>query len=108
MKRKQHTRVAITLEDIQRAMRMSNLHKARHMLCIKMGWTREFQRFVNHMDVDANGTPEKAEFWRKMSRLLAFNYDVHRCPDVCGFPRLFPQEKPGSLPVRFPPEWRQN
>ncbi len=94
--------------DIHAAIKRSNLNKARYMLCEKMGWTKDFYRFLRHRDVDAYGTEEKKEFIRKLSRLLAFNYDVHRCPDPCIFVRLWPAEKIGSEPVKYPPEWRNN
>lgn len=94
--------------DIKTAIRKSNLNKARWMLCEKMGWSKDFYRFFRHRDVDAYGTEEKKEFIRKLSRLLAFNYDVHRCPDPCIFTRLYPTTKKGAEPLKFPPEWNQN
>ena len=36
-----------------------------------------------------------------MTRLLAFNYDVHRRPDPCLNKRLY-----GDEPLIYPPEWR--
>lgn len=90
----------------EKAIALSNFRTAREMLCIKMGWEQEFQHYIRKHDVDASQETVK-EFKRKLTRLLAYNYDVHRCPNPSFFPSLLPKEHPNSSPVRFPPEYKQ-
>lgn len=88
-------------------IRRSNFVKARHMLCIKMGWMRDYSRFIMHTDPDSCKTQEHTKFIKKVTRFLAFNYDVHRCPDTSSFKSLWPEDKAGSEPVKVPPEYRE-
>jgi hypothetical protein len=60
-----------------------------------------FFRLIRRRDPDAT-IGEIAEFKRKMTRLLAFNYDVHRCPDPCTNKKLY-----GDETLKYPPEWRE-
>lgn len=94
------------LNAAQKALALNNFRQAREMLCIKMGWEREHQHYIRKHDVDASQEVVN-EFKRKLTRLLAYNYDVHRCPNPALFPRLLPESHPQSQPVRFPPEWNE-
>lgn len=85
----------------------NNFNMAREMLCIKLGWTKEFSHYIRRHNLDASW-PEREKFFKKVTRILAYNYDVHRCPNPAMFPTLWPNNKPGSQPVRFPPEFRDN
>lgn len=88
----------------------SNFEKAREMLCLKMGWQREFYMlFRNYSNnLEEKEKEEKENFIRKMTRYLCFNYDNHRCPDPIEFPSLWPSEREGSKPIIVPPEYRNN
>lgn len=92
---------------VENAIARNNFRTAREMLCIKMGWTKEFSHYIMRHDVDASW-PEREKFIKKVTRILAYNYDVHRCPNPAMFPALWPNSKPGSQPVRLPPEFREN
>lgn len=83
----------------------SNFNNAREMLCVKLGWMKEHQHFIRRHDHDCS-VEERLAFIRKVTRILAYNYDVHRCPNPNLFPTLWPTEKEGSQPVRMPPEYR--
>lgn len=91
--------------NIEKVIAVSNFRQAREMLCIKLGWEREFQKYIRCPDSDVN-KKEIAEFIRRTTRILAFNYDVHRCPNPSLFPTLWPEHKEGSQPLRFPPEYQ--
>ncbi|MBR6450506.1 MAG: hypothetical protein IKS96_11300 [Fibrobacter sp.] len=92
---------SITPDMAARAVRRSNFWKAFEKLCERLGRRNDFFRLIRRRDADAT-IGEITEFRRKMTRLLAFNYDVHRCPDPCCNKKLF-----GTEPLRYPPEWRQ-
>lgn len=96
----------MTKKAVNRSIELNNFRIAREMLCIKMGWEREHQHYIRRHDADANSETVKA-FKSKVTRLLAYNYDVHRCPNPSLFPRLLPTQHPQSQPVRFPPEWNE-
>jgi len=91
--------------DLEKTLKRQNFNHAREMICIKMGWTKEFAHYIRKKNVDAEW-PERKKFFDKVTRLLAYNYDVHRCPNPALYPALWPNEKEGSQPVRLPPEMR--
>jgi len=95
----------MTVKQAHEAIARNNFYQAREMLCIKMGWTRELHMYVKRPDSDVDQKAVK-EFIRKVTRVLAYNYDVHRRPSPALFPTLWPSDKPGSQPVRLPPEFR--
>lgn len=102
MKRK--SRIAdkvVTKEMVMEAAARRNFWLAFEKLCEKIGRTRDYFRLIRRRDPDAT-LGEIAEFRRKMTRLLAFNYDVHRRPDPCFNKRLY-----GTEPLVYPPEWRE-
>lgn len=88
------------------AIRLTNFRHARTMLCLKMGWERELQSLINGHDPDACNNGERDKFVKKVTRFLAYNYDVHRCPNPTLESRLLPAQHPLSTPVIYPPEWR--
>ena len=90
----------VTPEMVREASLRHNYWLAFEKLCEKLGRTRVFFRLVRRRDPDAT-LGEIYEFKRKMTRLLAFNYDVHRRPDPCLNKRLY-----GDEPLIYPPEWR--
>lgn len=92
-------RKVITPAMVEQATKRRNFDLALEKLCDRMGETRNFFRLIRRRDPDAT-LGEIAEFRRKMVRLLAFNYDVHRCPDPVHNKKLY-----GTEPLRYPPEW---
>jgi hypothetical protein len=89
--------------DARDMVKKVNFWHAFEMMCAKLGWEKDFRRLVLSRDVDACQTPEKREFIRKVTRILAYNYDVHRCPPTILYPGLFPGND-----IKYPPEYRQN
>ncbi len=89
----------VTPEMVREASARHNYWLAFEKLCEKLGRTRDFFRLVRRRDPEAT-LGEIYEFKRKMTRLLAFNYDVHRRPDPCLNKRLY-----GDEPLVYPPEW---
>lgn len=107
MRKKKNQRKPISQEQAIKAMKAHNFWTAFEMLCNKIGKTKEFFWYAKHRDADA--TPEqKKSFIKKMTRLLAFNYDVHRCPSPSTFGTLKKQGEAGEQPLRYPPEWKEN
>ena len=94
-----HDNRIVTKEMVERAKLRRNFDLAFEKLCDRIGETRNFFRLIRRRDPDAT-LGEIAEFRRKMVRLLAFNYDVHRCPDPVHNKKLY-----GTEPLRYPPEW---
>ena len=90
---------SITPQMAEEAVKRSNYWLAFEKLCERIGMTSEFFRFVRRRDPDAT-IGEISEFKRKITRLLAFNYDVHRRPNPRTNMKLFGQE-----PLKYPPEW---
>ena len=90
----------VTREMVEEAIKRRNYWLAFEKLCERLGETRNFFRLVRKRDPDAT-LSEIYEFKRKMTRLLAFNYDVHRRPDPVHNKRLY-----GNEPLNYPPEWR--
>jgi hypothetical protein len=91
----------VTPEMVQKAVKRHNFWLAFEKLCDRLGETKNFFRLIRRRDPDAT-IGEIAEFKRKMTRLLAFNYDVHRCPEPCTNKKLY-----GTEPLKYPPEWRE-
>lgn len=101
MKNRKATKTAITPQMAEEAVKRRNYWIAFEKLCERLGKKAEFFRFVRRRDQDAT-LGEINEFKRKMTRLLAFNYDVHRRPNPCANKKLF-----GTEPLNYPPEWRE-
>lgn len=94
-------RQPLTAEMIEKHLRRENFWKAFQKLCEKLGKSKEYFCLIRRRDPDAT-IGEISEFRRKVTRLLAFNYNVHRCPDPCTNMRLY-----GDEPLTYPPEWRE-
>lgn len=101
MKNRKAPNTAITPQMAEEAVRRRNYWTAFEKLCERLGKKSDFFRLVRRRDPDAT-LREIYEFKRKMTRLLAFNYDVHRRPNPCTNKRLFGQE-----PLNYPPEWSE-
>lgn len=91
----------VTPEMMQKAIKRHNFWLAFEKLCEKLGETRNFFRLIRRRDTEAT-IGEIAEFKRKITRLLAYNYDVHRCPEPCTNKKLY-----GDESLKYPPEWRE-
>lgn len=79
-----------------------NFWDAFEMMARKMGLEVDYRRLMLGYDVDAvRNTDEKKRFIRKVTRTLAFNYDVHRCPS----PTLCDALQKDT-PITLPPEQR--
>lgn len=91
----------LTREMVEEGIRRRNYWLAFEKLCERLGETKNYFRLVRRRDPAAT-LGEIAEFKRKMTRLLAFNYDVHRRPDPVHNKKLY-----GTEPLRYPPEWRK-
>lgn len=101
MRRKnRNAQKAVTREMIEEGLRRRNYWLAFEKLCERLGETKNFFRLVRRRDPEAT-LGEIYEFKRKITRLLAFNYDVHRRPDPVLNKRLY-----GDEPLIYPPEWR--
>ena len=87
-------------------VRKRNFWHAFEMLCEKAGKRKEFFWYVRNRDADAT-REQKRDFIKKMTRLLAFNYDVHSRPNPIGIAALKQAGQPGSMPLRYPPEWEE-
>lgn len=96
----ERNRRPLTREMIEAGLKRQNFWKAFQKLCERIGKTRDYFRLIRRRDPDAT-IGEITEFRRKMTRLLAFNYDVHRCPEPCTNKKLY-----GDEPLNYPPEWR--
>lgn len=90
-------------------IRYSNFCSAMKMLCIKMGWEKEYSWYIIGRDVDGCKSGEKDKFIKKATRLLALNYEgIHTGDNPTLSPRLLPRDNPASQPLRFPKEWGEN
>lgn len=92
---------SITPEMAARNIKRHNFWLAFEKLCARLDLTKDFFRLIRRRDPDAT-IGEISEFKRKYTRLLAYNYDVHRCPNPATNRKLF-----GNEPLNYPPEWRQ-
>lgn len=85
-----------------------NYMSALKMLCIKMGWDKEYSWYVLRRDEEKCANGGRKEFIRKATRLLAMNYDgIHNGSDPSQSPRLLPVGHPSAQPLRYPPEWNR-
>jgi hypothetical protein len=96
----------LTPEQAEEAVKKQNFWRAFEMLCEKCGKHKEFFWYVKNRDPDASRETKKA-FIHKMTRLLAFNYDVHRRSNPIIFGTLKPAGAPNSQPLNYPPEWKE-
>ena len=91
--------------DAEEIVRRQNFKLALEMICAKIGKTKEYWWYIRRRNPDAT-ISQIANFKKKMVRLLAFNYDVHRCPNPIFNARLKPSGKQGAEDLRYPPEWK--
>lgn len=99
--RRNKSRNAFIQVNPEAVIKKRNFWLAFEKLCERLGRSKDYFRLIRRRDPDAT-IGEISEFRRKMTRLLAFNYDVHRCPDPCTNKRLYSDE-----PLNYPPEWRE-
>lgn len=92
--------------DAEEIVRRQNFKLALEMICAKTGKTKEYWWYIRRRNPDAT-ISQIADFKKKMVRLLAFNYDVHRCPNPIFNARLKPSGKQGAEELRYPPEWKK-
>lgn len=96
----------LTEEMVKTVIKRNNFWLAFQKICEKIGKRKEYFLYARGRDMDA--TPQQRHrFISKVTRLLAFNYDVHRCPDPCTNNRLKPAEMAGSEPLIYPPDWSE-
>lgn len=94
--------------NVHEAVRRNNYKNALHMLCIKMGWTKEYSWYIMRREPDMCRNGGREAFIKKATRLLAFNYEgIHTGAEPSLSPRLLPSEHPLSQPIRFPPEFEE-
>lgn len=93
--------VVVTLKMVEKKTKQHNFWLAFEKLCGRLGKTKEFFWYVRNRDVNATKETKRA-FIDKITRLLAFNYDVHRSPDPVLNKRLY-----GDEPLIYPPEWKE-
>lgn len=105
-KRTKKTFRPLTSEQVEEHVRKRNFWQAFEMLCEKAGKRKEFFWYVRNRDADAT-RDQKAGFIKMMTRLLSFNYDVHRRPNPIGIGTLKQAGQPGSMPLNYPPEWKE-
>lgn len=92
--------------DAEEIVRRQNFKLALEMICAKIGKTKEYWWYIRRRNPDAT-ISQIADFKKKMVRILAFNYDVHRCPNPILNARLKPSDKQGAEDLRYPPEWKK-
>lgn len=88
-------------------VKKQNFWTAFEMLCIKIGEINTYHKLMFGRDPDAISEGKRKEFVKIITRILAFNYDVHRCPLPLLEPRLWRNELEGSKPITYPPEMRE-
>ena len=98
--RRNKSRNAFIQFNPEAVIKKRNFWLAFEKLCERLGRSKDYVRLMRRRDPDAT-IGEISEFRRKMTRLLALNYDVHRCPDPCINKRIY-----GDEPLNYPPEWR--
>lgn len=92
--------IVVTPQMVEESIRRHNFWRAFEKLCERLGKTKEFFWYARGRD---NSHPEeKKKFLNKMTRLLAFNYDVHRRPDP-----IFNKKLYGDEPLTYPPDWSE-
>ena len=83
-----------------------NYMQALHMLCVKMGWTKEYSYYILGRSPECCANGGKKEFIKKATRILAYNYEgIHTGAEPALSPRLLPESNPLSQPLRMPPEF---
>lgn len=92
--------------DAEEIVRRQNFKLALEMICAKIGKTKEYWWYIRRRNPDAT-ISQIADFKKKMVRLLAFNYNVHKCPNPIFCARLKPADKQGAEELRYPPEWKK-
>lgn len=93
---------------VNAVVKRHNYNTAMHMLCIKMGWAKEYAWYFLRRDEEKCANGGREAFIKKATRILAYNYEgIHNgdCPSLS--PRLLPNSNPLSQPLRFPPEYQQ-
>lgn len=89
-------------------VRVNNYMAALHMLCIKAGWDKEYSWYILRRDEGKCANGGREAFVKKATRLLAFNYEgIHSGANPILSPRLLPESTPGSMPLRYPPEFQK-
>lgn len=106
MTRRKKKPLHITAEAAQKAAKSHNFWTAFRMLCEKIGKLKEYYWYVMRRDADATAEQRKM-FIKKITRLLAYNYDVHRCPPPIIYGTLKKPGEAGAQPLRYPPEWNE-
>ena len=96
----------VSRESAMKAVKAHNFWTAFQMLCEKVGKMKEFFWYVKNRDADAT-REQKKSFIKRMTRLLAYNYDVHRCPSPAIYGTLKKPGEVGEQPLRYPPEWTE-
>ena len=104
--KKRRQMAPISKESAERAVKSKNFWLAFEMLCTKVGKTKEFYWYIRRRNADAT-ISQISDFKRKMTRLLAFNYDVHKCPNPVFCARLKPADNASAEPLIYPPEWKE-
>ena len=107
MTRRKKKPLHINAEAAQKAAKSHNFWTAFRMLCEKIGKLKEYYWYVMRRDADATAEQRKM-FIKKITRLLAYNYDVHRCPPPIIYGTLKKHGEAGAQPLRYPPEWNEN
>ena len=94
---------------VKQIVKRHNYMNALHMLCIKMGWDKEYSWYILRTNPDKCANGEREAFIKKATRLLALNYNgIHTGEEPALSPRLLPEYSPNAQPIRFPSEWREN
>lgn len=89
-----------------RIVRVNNYMHALHMLCVKVGWEKEYSWYVLRRDEEKCANGGRKAFISRATRLLALNYDgIHSGANPSLSPRLLPDSNPLSQPIRYPKEW---
>ena len=92
---------------VNAVIKRHNYKMAMHMLCIKIGWEKEYSWYILGHDEEKCANGGRETFIKKATRILAYNYEgIHTgaCPSLS--PRLLPANNPQSQPLRYPPEYQ--
>lgn len=93
-------------EFVQQIIKRHNYRTALHMLCLKVGWEKEYSWYILRRDEEKCANGGSREFVRRATRLLAMNYNgIHNGEDPSLSPRLLPESDPRSKPIKYPKEW---
>ena len=92
---------------VKKIVKRNNFFNALHMLCSKMGWSKEYSWYILRKNSEKCANGGREAFLKKATRLLALNYNgIHNGEDPAQSPRLLPEGTPNAQPIRFPKEWR--